>query len=45
MLNKTMQVTPKVMRMLGGILQKKETRDDPRSAAAITTLTVSEKSE
>ena len=36
---KTVQVTPQVMRMLGGLLD----RDDPEWAAAMASLTVSEK--
>ena len=42
-LDKTVQVTPQVMRMLGELLERKLTRDDPEWAAALTSLTVSEK--
>ena len=35
LLNKTVQVTPQVMRMLGGLLERKVTRDDPEWAAAV----------
>ena len=38
LLDKTVQVTPQVMRMLGGL-----TRDDPEWTAAVASLTVSEK--
>ena len=40
LLDKTVQVTPQVMRMLGGLLERKVTRDDPEWAAAMTSLTV-----
>ena len=43
LLDKTVQVTPQVMRMLGGLLEKEVTRDDPEWAAAMASLTVSEK--
>ena len=43
LLNKTVQVTPHVMRMLGGLLEREVTRDDPERAAAVASLTVSEK--
>ena len=43
LLNKTMQVTPEVMRILGGLLVREVTRDDPEWAAAISSLTVSDK--
>ena len=43
LLDKTVQVTPQVMRMLGGLLEREVTRDDPEWAAAMGTLTVSEK--
>ena len=42
LLDKTMQVTPQVMRMLGELLSE-VTRDDPEWAAAMASLTVSEK--
>ena len=42
-LDKTVQVTPQVMRMLGGLLEREVTRDDPEWAAAVASLTVSEK--
>ena len=35
--------TPEVMRMLGGLLEREVTRDDPELAAAVASLTVSEK--
>ena len=38
-----MQVTPQVMRMLGGLLEREMTRDDPEWAAATASPTVSEK--
>ena len=38
-----MQVTPQVMRMLGGLLEREVTRDDPEWATAVASLTVSEK--
>ena len=38
-----MQVTPQVMRMLGELLEREVTRDDPEWAAAMASLTVSEK--
>ena len=41
--DKTVQVTPQVMRMLGGLLEREVTRDDPEWAAAVASLTVSEK--
>ena len=43
LLNKTMQVTPEVMRILSGLLEREVTRDDPELAAAISSLTVSDK--
>ena len=43
LLDKTVQVTPQVMRMLGGLLEREVTRDDPEWAAAMPSLTVSEK--
>ena len=43
LLDKTVQVTPQVMRMLGGLLEREVTRDDPEWAAAVASLTVSEK--
>ena len=42
-LDKTVQVTPQVMRMLGGLLEREVTRDDPEWAAAVASLTISEK--
>ena len=42
-LDKTVQVTPQVMQMLGGLLEREVTRDDPEWAAAMASLTVSEK--
>ena len=42
-LDKTVQVTPQVMRMLGGLLEREVTRDDPDWAAAVASLTVREK--
>ena len=38
-----MQVTPQVMQMLSGLLEREVTRDDPEWAAAMALLTVSEK--
>ena len=43
LLDKTVQVTPQVMRVLGGFLEREVTRDDPEWAAAVGSLTVSEK--
>ena len=43
LLDKTVQVTPQVMRMLGGLLEREVTRDDPEWTAAVALLTVSEK--
>ena len=42
-LDKTVQVTPQVMRMLGGLLEREVARDDSEWAAALASLTVSEK--
>ena len=43
LLDKTVQVTPQVMRMLGGLLEREVTRDDPEWTAAVASITVSEK--
>ena len=43
LLDKTVQVTPQVMRMLGGLLEREVTRNDPEWTAAVASLTVSEK--
>ena len=43
LLDKTVQVTSQVMRMLGGLLETEVTRDDPEWASAVASLTVSEK--
>ena len=43
LLDKMVQVTPQVMRMLGGLLEREVTRDDPAWTAAVASLTVSEK--
>ena len=43
LLDKTAQVTPQVMRMLGGLLERDVTRDVPEWPAAMASLTVSEK--
>ena len=44
LLNETMQVTPQVMRMLGGLLEREVTRDDPEWTAAVASLlTIKEK--
>ena len=43
LLDKTVQVTPQVMRMLGRLLERKVTRDDLEWAAAMASLMVSEK--
>ena len=43
LLDKTVQVTPQVMRMVGGLLEREVTRDDPEWAAAVASLTVSGK--
>ena len=43
LLDKTVQVRPQVMRMLGGLLEREVTRDDPEWTAARASLTVSVK--
>ena len=43
LLDKTVQVTPQVMRMLGGLLEREVTRDDPEWTAAVAWLTVRKK--
>ena len=43
LLDKTVQVTPQVMWMMGGLLERKVTRDDHEWAAAVASLTVCEK--
>ena len=43
LLVKTVQVTPQVTRMLGGLLERKVTRVNPEWAAAMASLTVSAK--
>ena len=43
LLDKTVQVTPQVMRMLGELLEREVARDDPEWAAAMASLTISEK--
>ena len=43
LLEKTVQVTPQVMRMPGGFLEREVTRDDPEWTAATASLSVSEK--
>ena len=43
LLDKMVLVIPQVMRMLGGLLEREMTRDDPEWAAAMASLTVSEK--
>ena len=43
LLDKTVQVHLQVMRMLGELLEREVTRGDPEWAAAIASLTVSEK--
>ena len=43
LLDKTVQVTPQVMRMLGGLLEREVTKDDPEWTAAVASLTVREK--
>ena len=43
LLDRTLQVTSQVMRMLGGLLEREGTRDNPEWAAAMASLTVSEK--
>ena len=45
LLDETVQVTPQVMRMQGGLLEREVTRDDPEWTAAVALLTVSEKVE
>ena len=41
LLDEMVQVTPEVMRMLDGLLEKEMTKDDPKWAAAMASLTVS----
>ena len=43
LLDTTVQVTPQVMRMLGGLLEREVTRDDPEWASTMASLAVSEK--
>ena len=43
LLDKTVQVTPQAMRLLGGLLEREVTRDDPEWAAAMALLTACEK--
>ena len=43
LLDKTVQVTPQVMRILGGLLKREVTRDEPEWAAAMASLKVCEK--
>ena len=43
LLVKTVQLTPQVMRMLKGLLEREVTRDDPEWTAAVASLTVREK--
>ena len=43
LLDKTVQVTPQVLGMLGGLLEREVTRDDPEWAAAVASMTFSEK--
>ena len=43
LLDKTVQVTTQVMRMLGGLLEREVTRDDPEWTAAVASLTVRKK--
>ena len=43
LLDKTVQVAPQVMRMLGRLLEREVTRDEPEWTAAVALLTVSEK--
>ena len=45
LLDEMVQVTPQVMRMLGGLLEREVTRDDPDWTAAMASLTVCEKLE
>ena len=43
LLDKTVQFTPQVQRMLGELLEREVTRDDPEWAAAMASLTLIEK--
>ena len=43
LLDKTVQVTPQMMRMLGGLLEREVTRDDPEWTAVVASLTFREK--
>ena len=43
LLDKTVQITRQVMRMLGELLEREVTRDDPEWVAAMVSLTVSRK--
>ena len=42
LLDKTVQVTPQVMRLLGGLLERELTRDYPERAAAMASLIINE---
>ena len=43
LLDKMVQVTPQLLRMLGELLEREVTRDDPEWAAAMASLRVNEK--
>ena len=43
LLDKTVQITPQVMRMLDDLLEREVTRDDPEWPAAMASLTVRKK--
>ena len=43
LLDKPVQVTPQMMQILGGLLEREVTTDDPELAAAMALLTVCEK--
>ena len=43
LMDKTVQVTPQVMRMVGGLLEREVTRDDSEWAAAMASLIISGK--
>ena len=43
LLDKMVQVTPRLLRMLGELLEREVTRDDPEWAAAMASLRVNEK--
>ena len=45
LLDKTVQVTPQVIQMLGGLLEREVTRDDPEWTSAVASLTIRDQGE